>query len=125
MGQIPKSLGNCTKLIRLCLEGNQLTGKCMIRVHFSLDFLKSFFLAGQIPKSIGNCKGLKELGLAGNQLEGILSHPKTLLPENLHSKILHTRTFTGTESSEKILNQRLPKCRIYVVDDDSDDDGDY
>jgi hypothetical protein len=95
----------------------------MIRVHFSLDFLKSFFLAGQIPKSIGHCTGLKELGLAGNQLEGILSHPKTLLPENLHSKILHTRTFTGTESPKRILNQQLPNCSIIV--DDQHDSRDY
>ena len=114
-GQIPKSLGNCTKLTQLWLGNNQLTGKCMIRVHFSLEFLSVvFFLTGEIPVSLGNCIKLEWLDLSSNKLEGKCIIHTTILPGNLLSKILHLRTFIGTESSEKTLGQQLPDCNILV-----------
>ena len=79
-------------------------------------------MTGPIPGSPGNCINLKEINLRRNKLTGTCRIHTILLPENLHSKILLTRTFTGTGSSKKILNRRLPSCYI-LFDGDSDVDG--
>jgi hypothetical protein len=78
------------------------------------NFAESFFLTGQIPESLGNCIKLERLDLSFNNLEGKCIIHTTILPDNLLSKILHTRTFIGTESSEKTLGQQLPDCNIIV-----------
>jgi hypothetical protein len=97
------------------LQQTQLQGKCSIRATGRPQIsLIHFFLTGEIPASLGNCIKLKTLWLHRNQLTGERVVYATLSPENLLSKILHTRTFTGTESSEKILKQQLPGCSITV-----------
>ena len=73
-----------------------LTGECMIRATGRPQIsLIHFFLTGEIPVSLGNCFNLMEVDLGDNKLEGkcTCSAHTTILPDNLLSKILHTRTF--------------------------------
>jgi hypothetical protein len=103
------------RLEYLDLHENQLEGTlsypCTL---LPRNFAGSFFLTGEIPVSLGNCINLTVLRLDYNKLQGKCSIHTTLLPGNLPSKILHTRTFTGTESSKKTLGQQLPDCEIFV-----------
>ena len=85
-GQIPTSLGNCTKLTKLWLHANQLTGKCMI--HHTLLPRKVtifFYWQGAIPVSLGNCVNLAHLYLSRNKLTGKCVIRATILPQILLS----------------------------------------
>jgi hypothetical protein len=77
-------------------------------------FISRFNLTGQIPESLGNCIKLEVLNVDSNKLQGKCSIHATHLLYNLLSKILRTRTFTGTGSSKKTLGQQLPNCKISV-----------
>jgi hypothetical protein len=81
------------------------------RVRFCLQILQV-----QIPASLGDCIKLEYLFLNKNNLQGKCGVHATLLllPGNLRSKILHTRTSIGTESSKKTLGQQLFDCKIFV-----------
>jgi Leucine-rich repeat (LRR) protein len=74
-GSIPDELWACTKLERICLQYNQITGgitaaigrvKGLVQLY--LDHNK---LSGPLPQNaIGHCSGLERLNLANNQFSG-------------------------------------------------------
>ncbi|BBG99345.1 Leucine-rich repeat receptor-like protein kinase family protein [Prunus dulcis] len=73
-GPIPKSLKNCTSLVRVRLDQNQLTGNISedFGVYPNLDFMNISHnnLYGEISHNWGQCPKLKTLIMAGNNLTG-------------------------------------------------------
>jgi hypothetical protein len=82
-GTLPSSLTLCSKLKRLNLRGNKLTGESSNgspRSDCSLSI-------GPLPDAIGRCTALKDCGLSRN----ILTGPSTPLPLGLTSCLLLDR----------------------------------
>ncbi|KAK8645186.1 hypothetical protein V6N13_119029 [Hibiscus sabdariffa] len=73
-GPIPKSLKNCTSLLRVRLDHNQLTGKIPSELGKATQLqacdLSSNHLTGAIPKELGELKLLFNLMLNDNHLSG-------------------------------------------------------
>ncbi|KAI5078692.1 hypothetical protein GOP47_0006363 [Adiantum capillus-veneris] len=73
-GSIPRSLGNCTSLVDLELNTNQLSGHILDEIGFlgklQTLLLRENRLVGAIPASLGMCKNLIQLSLSANQLTG-------------------------------------------------------
>ncbi|XP_058094793.1 MDIS1-interacting receptor like kinase 2-like [Magnolia sinica] len=73
-GPIPKSLKNCTSLIKLVLYGNQLTGNISedLGVYPNLEYidLSDNNLYGDLPPNWGEFRNLTRLHLSGNMISG-------------------------------------------------------
>ncbi|KAF6981635.1 hypothetical protein CFC21_000092 [Triticum aestivum] len=95
-GPIPSSLKRCTSLVKITLEGNQLTGD--ISQHFGvyprlkkMSFPSNRF-SGQIPPNLGACTQLTALDLSQNMITGsippIISKLSNLVEQRLDSNHL-------------------------------------
>ncbi|KAJ7977193.1 putative Leucine-rich repeat receptor-like protein kinase family protein [Quillaja saponaria] len=68
VGEIPRGIGNATKLIRLDLARNNFTNSIPIEIGNLLEFDMS--LMNQIPSQLSNLQKLQLLDLGGNYLRG-------------------------------------------------------
>nr|POE51370.1 mdis1-interacting receptor like kinase 2 [Quercus suber] len=73
-GPIPKSLKNCSSLIRVRLDGNQLTGNIAedFNIYPNLDYidLSSNNLYGELSSKWGQCHNLTNLKISNNKISG-------------------------------------------------------
>ncbi|KAG2675633.1 hypothetical protein I3760_12G014500 [Carya illinoinensis] len=73
-GRVPKSLKNCSSLVRVRLEGNQLTGDISedFGVYPTLNYIDLSYnrLFGKISSNWGQCPQLATLKIGGNNLTG-------------------------------------------------------
>ena len=100
-GSIPPELGVLTKLDRLDLSNNQLTGPVIEWTDNSLDrlYLHNNQLTGPIPSELGNLSSLDYLYLHNNQLTGPI--PSELgNASSLDYLYLHNNQLTGPIPSE-------------------------
>ncbi|MCO5580005.1 hypothetical protein L7F22_033871 [Adiantum nelumboides] len=97
-GTIPPSLGNCSSLVHLDLNSNELSGFIPSELG-SLVQLTDLVLAqnrlkGAIPASLGGCRNLEQLDLHANQLTGGIPNELGAL-NNLIGLWLNQNRLTG------------------------------
>ena len=72
-GSIPTEVGQCTQLITLFLDANQLTGSwelVIVLIDGTSLLIDGNALADSIPTEIGQCSQLEKLELDNNKLAG-------------------------------------------------------
>ncbi|XVF27997.1 hypothetical protein REPUB_Repub14bG0157800 [Reevesia pubescens] len=73
-GPIPKSLRNCTSLVRVRLHNNQLTGSLDqdFGVYPNLNYIELSYnrLKGLLSANWGECRNLEQLKVSGNMISG-------------------------------------------------------
>ena len=72
IGEIPETIGLCSKLKIFDASDNKLEGELRRGTKVAASLSPVDFATGKIPDSIGDCKELKELVLVENNLEGDL-----------------------------------------------------
>ncbi|KDP33356.1 hypothetical protein JCGZ_12905 [Jatropha curcas] len=73
-GPVPKSLKNCTTLVKVRLKGNQLTGNISedLGLYPSLDYIDLSYnkFCGEISENWGKLENLTSLKISNNQISG-------------------------------------------------------
>jgi hypothetical protein len=77
IGSIPKSLRNCTSLVRVRLDGNQLTGNIgeIFGIYPSLVYMDLSYnkFYGELSTNWGKCQNLTSLKISNNIISGRIS----------------------------------------------------
>ncbi|XP_030512619.2 receptor-like protein 7 [Rhodamnia argentea] len=105
-GEIPPSIGNCSRLVELSLLGNQLSGavpsQLMNLTQLTNLYLRMNQLSGSIPSWLMNMTGLAELDLASNKFHGEVPSSISQL-QNLQVLNLARNNFSGTVELDNFL----------------------
>ncbi|XP_048137898.1 receptor-like protein 7 [Rhodamnia argentea] len=105
-GEIPPSLGNCSRLVELSLLGNQLSGavpsQLMNLTQLTNLYLRMNQLSGSIPSWLMNVTGLAVLDLASNKFHGEVPSSISQL-QNLQVLHLAGNNFSGTVELDNFL----------------------